>query len=265
MKKSWCRFGVLLSLVPVLMIMSLAACASGSASETPPGATHEELVGVWMKVFDTTFEFVQDHYADAMIFEIADPENYQVLFYDATYPAWEGGQRGVYEISGNTLVLVPSERWTDVFPYSWSSADDMNSNWINDLSDYPVFPFSLAGDVLTVTIPLSIPNNSQVPLDKTAFSRPAALVGTWITNPAAATFALNGGGTYSYDPDGPGGAPTETGTSWDASGTTAGHIRRVAADVSDVSSRLVPYTLAAGVLTLNPGAPSEKVFMQVWP
>ncbi len=239
----------------VLSIVLFSACTSSGSGESVPGATPAQLVGSWVKVFDSTFEFVQDHGSDAMVFEFTDPNGYLVVFYEQTQQTWEGGQKGTYAVSGSNLVLKPTEHWDT---NSWSNTDG-SSNWINDHSDYPVLPFVLSGSTLTVTFPFAIPNNSQVVLAKTSFSRRAELVGVWTTAASDQELSFNADGTFILDA---GGAGDLAGSNWNASGTESGHIRLT---TNDTTAHLVPYTLVDGVLTTRPGTASEKVFMQAWP
>lgn len=254
-KGFWFRWVSMLTVLSVALWMGACSSAGSGGGDGTPSVSLQDFHGSWLKAFDPqagTFEFVQSHSADTMLFEFRSPDQYIVTFYEQGDQAWEGGQKGTYRIVSSSLELIPSEYWDNV----WTT-EDLSSNWINDLSDYPRFPFTLSGSNLTVTIPFAIPNNSQVTLTKVSFSRPAELLGSWSTEDSFVSIHLQSDGTYELWIDN---SLSETGTAWGVTGNASGYFKRE----TSTSGKLGAFTFSEGTFTLHPGKPQEQILRQSW-
>jgi hypothetical protein len=191
-----------------------------------------DLTGIWLNVFDTPFTYEEGHSADAMMVEFSGT-THTMLFFSETYQ--NGGNKGSFTATATQINASPTHTW------------NRENYWVVDTVPFG-FPYSLSGSVLTLTAP----DQSQIPLTKTSFSRPVGLVGTWegfrttisgsMIGPSAAmepepepdetaTTTLNSDGSYTYadtiewESGDPGSTHSESGPRWEATGATSGYMR----------------------------------------
>ncbi len=246
MKRTKLRLGALILLaIAALLLSTLNSCDLSNDkddAEETAGVTASQLAGTWLATFETLYEYDEGSYADTMIMDFSD-NNYALIFYRDTVQ--NGGNRGTFALSGSTITL--------------NVADDWNGEeyWVSGTGSYPL-PFGLSGSVLTVTGP----GGQVIPLAKTAFSRPAALVGYWeYANGMTLSMDLAADGTYTYeDPD-----YFESGVDWRVSGTSSGYLRTstTVQDILPVSiDCLTPYEYSSEYeeLTLTYGSEGDFIF-----
>ncbi len=182
-------------------LLALFGCsaAGGSGGEA-------SLEGTWLVTHSEPIGYdpdTPDKVTDAQIFVFSGSEVEMVFYYDTEQVM---GQRGVYTVSGDTLVMTFDEWWDDTgeVPPHWAPDDDSAS-----------LAFSLNGDTLSITPP---GETEGVALTKTTFSVRPELVGTWygIESVADKTMELLGTGELNYYTSGSPDTPEQEGP-WAAS------------------------------------------------
>ncbi len=150
-----------------------------------PDITLSDLAGSWLKDFGTTpYELGEAPNTVAVDTIILDVEssNYKIVFYEDREQVY--GAIGTAAVSGENLVLTPTSEW-----------NNETKLWETIFSENETVPFTLDGEILTIT-----PPGETVPiaLTKTTFARPSTLCGSWKNSGKTEAFTLNSDGTFSY-------------------------------------------------------------------
>lgn len=234
MKRTKLRLGAIFLLVAAALLLStLNSCDLSNDqddAEETAGVTASQLTGTWLATFEEPFWYNDEDEADAMLMDF-DGNNFTLIFYLSTVQ--DGGNRGTFTLSPSTLTLNVVDDW-NVVDY-----------WVAGSGNYPL-PFSLSGSVLTVTGP----GGQVIPLTKTAFSRPAALVGNWVyAGEVSVELDLEAEGNYNYYKGDGETNYVESGEDWAVSGTNSGYLRTrtIVQNGSPVSiDCLTPYVYSSG-------------------
>lgn len=160
-------------------LLALFGCsaAGGSGGEA-------SLEGTWLVTHSEPIVYDPDAanpLTDAQIFVFSGSEVELVFYYDTEQVM---GQRGVYTVSGDTLVMTFDE-WWNPGSLDWTTDDDGAS-----------LAFSLNGDTLSITPP---GETEGVALTKTTFSVRPELVATWYGEGSVAGSEMEFFGTGEFD------------------------------------------------------------------
>jgi hypothetical protein len=200
------------------LVLFGCSAAGGSGGEA-------SLEGTWLVTHPEPIVYDPDAdnpLTDAQIFVFSGSEVELVFYYDTEQVM---GQRGVYTVSADTLVMTFDEWWNP------GSLD-----WTTD-DDGATLAFSLNGGTLSITPP---GETEGVALTKTSFSVRPELVGTWYGEEsiAGSEMGLAGTGEFAYFS---GDVIAQSG-SWSATGS---YIRSVDDSVGSMGY-LNPYQLQDG-------------------